>query len=61
MFEYCSSVRMSAAASHLGLFDCIVSNAERLNVDLVVCDSENIRRVAVLCMFTRFIVTLIMP
>ena len=51
MLEFCSPVWMSAAASHLGLLDRVVSNAIRISDGLVVCDLEHRRRVAALCMF----------
>ena len=51
MLEYCSPVWMSAAASHLGVLDRVVSKAVRLSDGLVVCDLEHRRRVAALCMF----------
>ena len=58
--EYCSPVWMSAASSHLCLLDHVVSKAVRLTDGLIVCDLKHRRRVIALCMFTRFIVTLIM-
>ena len=61
MPEYCPPVLMSASASHLGLLDRVVLKAVRLSGGLVVCDLKHRRRVAALCMFSRFIVTLIMP
>ena len=39
VLEYCSPVWMSAAASHLGLLDCLISKAVRLGDDFVVCIS----------------------
>ena len=45
------SVWMSAAASHLGLLDRVVSKSVKLSDGLVVCDLENRRSVSALCMF----------
>ena len=41
---------MSAATSHLGLLDRVVSNSVRLSDGLVVCDLKHRRRDAALCM-----------
>ena len=51
LLEYYSPVCMSAAASHLGLLDRVVSKAVRFSDGLVVCDLKHRRRVAALCMF----------
>ena len=61
VLEYCSPVWLSAAASHHGHLDRVVSKAVRLSDGLIVCDLKHRRRVAALCMFTRFIVILIIP
>ena len=51
VLEYCSPVWISAASSHLGLLDRVVSKAVRLSDGLVVCDLKYKRCVAALCMF----------
>ena len=51
MLEYCSPVWMSAASSHLGLLDCVVSKAVKHSDGLVMCDLKHGHRVAALCMF----------
>ena len=51
VLEYCSPVWMSAAASHLGLLDRVVTKAVTLSGALVVCDLKHRRRVAALCKF----------
>ena len=51
MFEYCSPVWMSAAASHLGLLDRVVSKAVRLSDGMVVRVLKYRCRVITLCMF----------
>ena len=50
VLEHFSPVWMSAAASNLGLLDCVVSKAVRLSDGLVVCDLVQRRRIAALCM-----------
>ena len=51
VLEYCSHIWISAAASHLGLLDRVVSNAVRFSDGQVVCNLKHRRRVAALCMF----------
>ena len=61
VLEYCSSVLMSASASHLGLLDRVVSEAVRLSDDLAECSLKHRRRVAAICVFNKIYCTLSMP
>ena len=51
VLDYCISVWISAAASHFGVLDRIVSKAVRLCNASVVCTLHHRRRVAALCIF----------
>ena len=51
VLEYCSSVWMSAATSHLSLFDRVVGQVSRLSGGSVSCDLWHRCKVASLCVF----------
>ena len=53
MLEYCSPVRMAAAASHLLFVGRVVSKAMIYSDGLVVCDLEHRGRVAAVSMFCK--------